>query len=111
MGSKISIDKHISSLDDILDMSPTYFSKVKFESKISSDITQHLKVLSLHSLIERRFGNSAKARNSWTQSGLRQCRWPTCSKVGSTSDKMRLTCCFSFTNQANRVPLSPLIPV
>lgn len=39
MGTKISIDKHISSLDDILDMSPAYFSKVKFESKISTDIT------------------------------------------------------------------------
>lgn len=44
MGSKISIDKHVSSLEDILDMSPYYFSKVKFENKIPDNITQHIKV-------------------------------------------------------------------
>ena len=44
MGTKISIDKHVSTLDDILEMSPSYFEKIKFESKISPDITQHLKV-------------------------------------------------------------------
>ena len=44
MGTKISIDKHVSNLDDILDMSPSYFDKIKFESKISPNITQHLKV-------------------------------------------------------------------
>ena len=44
MGTSISIDKHVSSLDDILEMSPSYFDKIKFESKISPDITQHLKV-------------------------------------------------------------------
>ena len=47
MGTSISIDKHVSSLDDILEMSPAYFDKIKFESKISPDITQHLKVLNL----------------------------------------------------------------
>lgn len=44
MGLRLSIDKHVSSLDEILDMSAHYFSRVKFESKISSEITQHLKV-------------------------------------------------------------------
>jgi hypothetical protein len=44
MGTSISIDKHVSSLEDILEMPPSYFDKIKFESKISSDITQHLKV-------------------------------------------------------------------
>jgi len=44
MGVKISIDKHVSELDDILEMSPHYLSKVQFESKISPDIKQHLKV-------------------------------------------------------------------
>jgi hypothetical protein len=39
MGTKISIDKHVSSLDDILDMPPAYFEKIKFESKISPTIT------------------------------------------------------------------------
>ena len=47
MGTSISIDKHVSSLDDILEMPPAYFDKIKFESKISSDITQHLKVRQL----------------------------------------------------------------
>lgn len=44
MGTKISIDKHVSSLDDILEMSPNYFEKIKFESKVSQNINQHLKV-------------------------------------------------------------------
>lgn len=39
MGTKISIDKHVSNLEDILDMSPSYFDKIKFESKVSPDIT------------------------------------------------------------------------
>lgn len=50
MGTKISIDKHISSLDDILEMPSSYFDKIKFESKISQDITQHLKVISYWNL-------------------------------------------------------------
>jgi len=45
MGTKISIDKHVSTLDDILEMPHTYFDKIKFESKISQNITQHLKVI------------------------------------------------------------------
>jgi len=44
MGVKISIDKHVSELDDILEMSPHYLSKVQFESKIGPEITQHLKI-------------------------------------------------------------------
>jgi hypothetical protein len=44
MGTKISIDKHVSSLEDILELTPAYFDKIKFESKISPEITQHLKV-------------------------------------------------------------------
>lgn len=39
MGAKISIDKHVTALDDILEMSPSYFDKIKFESKISQNIT------------------------------------------------------------------------
>jgi hypothetical protein len=44
MGVKISIDKHVSELDDILEMSPQYLSRVQFDSKIGPEITQHLKV-------------------------------------------------------------------
>jgi len=47
MGVKISIDKHLSDLDDILDMSPHYINRVQFESHISPDITNHLKVQNL----------------------------------------------------------------
>lgn len=47
MGSKISIDKHVSSIEDILNMNPNNFSKIKFENKIPDYITQHLKVLNL----------------------------------------------------------------
>jgi hypothetical protein len=44
MGKNLSIDKHVSSLEELLEMSASYFNKVKFESKISPSITQHLKV-------------------------------------------------------------------
>ena len=47
MGVKISIDKKVSELEDILEMSPHYLSRVNFDSNISPDITQHLKVLKL----------------------------------------------------------------
>jgi hypothetical protein len=38
MGTKLSIDKHISQLEDILEMSPNYFSKIRFESKVPEAI-------------------------------------------------------------------------
>ena len=61
MGTKISVDKHVSSLDDILEMSPAYFDKIKFESKISPTITQHLKVtLRIMLIVCCRYGNSQK---------------------------------------------------
>ena len=44
MGSKISVDKHTSYIEDILEMSPAYFNKIKFENKIPDSITQHIKV-------------------------------------------------------------------
>ena len=48
MGLRMSIDKHVSSLDELLDMSALYFNKIKFESKVNPDITQHLKVTLPH---------------------------------------------------------------
>ena len=44
MGVRLSIDKHVSNLHELLEMSAQYFQKVRFASKISSDIKQHLKV-------------------------------------------------------------------
>ena len=44
MGIRISIDKHVSNLEELLEMSPSYFSKLKFESKIDQGIQHHLKV-------------------------------------------------------------------
>jgi len=64
MGTSISIDKHVSSLDDILEMSPSYFDKIKFESKISPDITQHLKVRLFISSVMLRFGGLRKIRGN-----------------------------------------------
>ena len=46
MGNKISIDKHLSSVDDILEVKPNYFKKkIRFDSKIPENITQHVKVI------------------------------------------------------------------
>jgi len=44
MGIRVSIDKHVSNLEELLEMSPSYFSKLKFESKVDAGIHQHLKV-------------------------------------------------------------------
>ena len=46
MGVRLSIDKHVSNLHELLEMSAQYFQKVRFASKISDDIKQHLKVSS-----------------------------------------------------------------
>lgn len=51
MGIRMSFDKHVSSLDELLDMSAPYFSKVKFESRINPKIEQHIKVSHLYKLI------------------------------------------------------------
>jgi hypothetical protein len=52
MGIRMSFDKHVSSLDELLDMSAPYFSKVKFESRINPKIEQHLKVRQPYKLIK-----------------------------------------------------------
>ena len=44
MGIRLSIDKHVSNLSELLEMSAQYFQKVRFTSKISEEIKQHLKV-------------------------------------------------------------------
>ena len=44
MGSRISVDKHTSRLEDILDLNPKLLEKVKFGSNIPDCITQHIKV-------------------------------------------------------------------
>lgn len=38
MGLKLSIDKHVSKLEDILEMQPNYFNKIQFESKVPETI-------------------------------------------------------------------------
>lgn len=39
MGSKLSIDKHVSPLEDILQINPVKLAKINFESDIPSEIT------------------------------------------------------------------------
>ena len=39
MGSKISVDKHTSKLEDILDIDPRLLEKVKFETALPDCIT------------------------------------------------------------------------
>ena len=47
MGNKVSIDKHLSSVNDILDVKPSYFKKkIRFDSNIPENITHHVKVVS-----------------------------------------------------------------
>ena len=44
MGTKLSIDKHVSDLEEILSMNPSYFRKIKFQNKSPMMISHHLKL-------------------------------------------------------------------
>ena len=44
MGTKQSIDKNVSDIEDILSMNPSYFRKIKFENKSPMMISHHLKL-------------------------------------------------------------------
>lgn len=44
MGSKLSIDKQVSKLEDLLELNTALLDIVKYESNIPDCITQHLKV-------------------------------------------------------------------
>ena len=75
MGSRISVDKHVSCLEDVLDINPKILEKVKFENNVPDCITQHIKVtimfygLPLPSL-PLRFGNSQTINKSPVSSAL-----------------------------------------
>lgn len=56
MGIRVSFDKHVSSLDELLDLSPNYFSRVRFESRIDTRISQHLKVSYLKAVARANIG-------------------------------------------------------
>lgn len=45
MGSKISIDKYVSRLEDILQLNIKHIEKVKLEVDIPENITQNIKVM------------------------------------------------------------------
>jgi hypothetical protein len=45
MGTRISIDKSVTRLEEILDFNPKNLEKIKFENQIPDSITQHLKVI------------------------------------------------------------------
>ncbi|KAM3134971.1 hypothetical protein pb186bvf_012971 [Paramecium bursaria] len=44
MGTKLSIDKHVSNLEDILELNTKLLEKIKFDCNIPDCITQHLKI-------------------------------------------------------------------
>jgi hypothetical protein len=45
MGSKISIDKYVSNLEDILEIAQKNLHKLNFESQIPESVVQHIKVI------------------------------------------------------------------
>ena len=108
MGTSISIDKHVSSLEDILEMTPAYFDKIKFESKISPEITQHLKVFITMNIMMFRFGNSLKTRKNLKVSKASQCFSATSNKVDSFSPLRKHIYFYLFTNLAQRVIINNL---
>lgn len=103
MGTSISIDKHVSSLEEILEMTPGYFDKIKFESKISPEITQHLKVFVIMNINLFRSGNSLRTRKSLKASKAIQFCSATFNRVDSFFLLRRHICYYLFTNQGLRV--------
>ena len=107
MGVRLSIDKHVSNLHELLEMSAQYFQKVRFASKISDDIKQHLKVTSPLSaptdFLRVRSGDSKKTTASLTRSSPCQCPFRSCSKATSPSARRSPICVFSFTKLAMAV--------
>jgi len=55
MGSKISIDKYVSNLEDILEIAQKNLHKLNFESQIPESVVQHIKVI--YSFSWFRFGS------------------------------------------------------
>lgn len=104
MGTSISIDKHVSSLEDILEMSPSYFDKIKFESKISPDITQHLKVNDLITkFMSYRYGSSWKIRGNLKMWRAPRFPWVTYRTVDSISRPKRLIYYYWYTRPKMKV--------
>jgi hypothetical protein len=48
MGARLSIDKHVSPLEDILELNPKRLANTRFESDTPDSITQHIKVRKLN---------------------------------------------------------------
>jgi hypothetical protein len=44
MGGFLTIDKHVSSLEDILELNPRFLAQTKFESNLPSEVSHHIKV-------------------------------------------------------------------
>lgn len=109
MGTSISIDKHVSSLEEILEMTPGYFDKIKFESKISPEITQHLKVFVIMNINLFRSGNSLRTRKSLKASKASQFCSATFNRVDSFSLLRRHICYYLFTNQGLRVIINQVL--
>ncbi len=70
MGGFLTVDKHVSNLDDILELNARLLSQTKFEATLQPEITHHLKVLFAATV---RSGNSSKRMPSPRPSTLSQC--------------------------------------
>mgnify|MGYP000853950117 FL=1 len=57
MGGFLTIDKHVSNLEDLLELNPRVLSQTKFESHLPVEVTHHIKV---PSLLMVRFGSSSR---------------------------------------------------
>lgn len=60
MGTKLSIDKIVSELEDILAIDPTFFRRIRFLNRNPSGIAHHLKV----ELVSRSCGDSTNTNTN-----------------------------------------------
>lgn len=44
MGGFLTIDKHVSNLEDVLELNPRFLAQTKFESHLPPEVTHHIKV-------------------------------------------------------------------
>lgn len=88
MGSKLSIDKQVSKLEDLLELNTALLDIVKYESNIPDCITQHLKVTHAPQKPPR-YGSST--RTATAASAPNPSTYPKSSRAASTSSPPNAT--------------------
>ena len=95
MGQHLSIDKHTTSLDDLLMISPSCFKKVNLDNIVSQTITQNLKIWKFAEKQARKSWQTMFHCTIWSRPGFyfRPSRRTSCCSCIAQTPKKRTTSC------------------